>query len=98
MAVVLQQDQRVRTDATIPIIDLAPYLAGAPGALEATAAQVRDALETIGFFIIINHDVPQDLIDRTFAQNVFGLRKKRSSARMSLLRDSRFKTACEVSK
>src|SRR5947208_3397347 len=67
MAVILDQQQHARTDSLIPIIDLAPYLAGAPGALEATAAQVRDALATIGFFIIMNHDVPQDLIDRTFA-------------------------------
>jgi isopenicillin N synthase-like dioxygenase len=52
----------------IPVIDLGPYLSGAPGALEATAAQLRDALETIGFFIIIHHDVPQDLIARTFAE------------------------------
>jgi isopenicillin N synthase-like dioxygenase len=63
----VQQEHCVRTDATIPIIDLAPYLAGAPGALQATAAQLREALESIGFFILVHHDVPQALIDRTFA-------------------------------
>jgi isopenicillin N synthase-like dioxygenase len=52
----------------IPVIDLGPYLSGVPGALEATASQVREALETIGFFNIIHHGVPQDLIDRTFAE------------------------------
>jgi isopenicillin N synthase-like dioxygenase len=52
----------------IPVIDLGPYLSGVPGALEATASQVREALETMGFFNIIHHDVPQDLIDRTFAE------------------------------
>lgn len=63
----VQQEHCVRTDATIPVIDLAPYLAGAPGALQATAAQLREALESIGFFILVHHDVPQALIDRTFA-------------------------------
>jgi len=67
MAVVLDQQQHASTDSIIPVIDLAPYLAGAPGALEATAAQLRAALETIGFFILVHHDVPQALIDRTFA-------------------------------
>jgi isopenicillin N synthase-like dioxygenase len=60
--------QSARTDTVIPVIDLGPYLSGVPGALEATASQVREALETIGFFNIIHHDVPQDLIDRTFAE------------------------------
>src|SRR5262245_34657808 len=67
MAVVLDQQQDANTNSIIPVIDLAPYLAGAPGALEATAAQLRAALETIGFFILVHHDVPQALIDRTFA-------------------------------
>ena len=63
----VQQAQHIGTDATIPVIDLAPYLAEVPGALEATAAQLRAALESIGFFILVHHDVPQALIDRTFA-------------------------------
>lgn len=67
MAAVQQQEHCVRTNAIIPVIDLAPYLAGVPGALEATAAQLREALESIGFFILVHHDVPQVLIDRTFA-------------------------------
>src|SRR4029450_215840 len=67
MAVAFTQ-QSASTDMVIPVIDLGPYLSGAPGALEATAAQLRGALETIGFFIIIHHDVPQDLIARTFAE------------------------------
>src|ERR671922_2090122 len=60
--------QSASTDTVIPVIDLGPYLSGVPGALEATAAQLRDALETIGFFIIMHHDIPQDLITRTFAE------------------------------
>jgi isopenicillin N synthase-like dioxygenase len=63
----LQQPQHTIPDATIPVIDLGPYLAGVPGALATAAAALRDALEEIGFFIIINHGVAQELIDRTFA-------------------------------
>ena len=34
---------------TIPVIDIADYVAGRPGALAAAARQVHDALTTIGF-------------------------------------------------
>src|SRR5882724_11425847 len=53
---------------TISILDLAPYLAGEPGALEATAAQLRHISETIGFLTIVNHGVPAELIEATFAE------------------------------
>src|SRR4051812_42338202 len=65
---VARAPQSASINTVIPVIDLGPYLSGAPGALEATAAQLRGALETIGFFIIIQHDVPPDLIARTFAE------------------------------
>jgi isopenicillin N synthase-like dioxygenase len=51
---------------TIPVIDFGPCCAGKPGALEATAATLRDTLETIGFFVMVNHGVPAPLIERTF--------------------------------
>ena len=51
----------------IPVIDLAPCLAGEPGALETTAAQFRHCLEKIGFFYISGHGVPQSLLDGIFA-------------------------------
>jgi isopenicillin N synthase-like dioxygenase len=53
---------------TIPVIDVADYLAGSPGALQATASQVRNALTTVGFFVLTGHDVPRAMIDRTFAE------------------------------
>ena len=34
----------------IPIIDVAGYLAGRPGALATAAREVHDALTTVGFF------------------------------------------------
>lgn len=52
----------------IPVIDLGPFLADEPGALEATAARLRDAFENIGFYFITNHGVAQSLVDRTFAE------------------------------
>jgi isopenicillin N synthase-like dioxygenase len=53
---------------TIPVIDLGPYLSDTPGAHDTTAAALRGALEEIGFFVAVNHGVPQALIDRTFAE------------------------------
>ena len=53
---------------TIPMIDVGPCFAGKPGALERTAAELRAALEGVGFFIIVNHGVARDLIARTFGE------------------------------
>src|SRR4051794_22173219 len=53
---------------TIPVIDIADYLAGRPGALEATARRFHDALTTVGFLVLTGHDVPQALIGQTFAE------------------------------
>jgi isopenicillin N synthase-like dioxygenase len=68
MAVTLHPQSHASTEATIPVLDLGPYSAGAPGALEAAAAALRHALEGMGFFILINHGVPLHLIERTFAE------------------------------
>ena len=54
--------------STIPIIDVGPVLRGEPRALEAAVAELRDALERVGFFIVVGHDVPAELIARTFAE------------------------------
>ena len=54
--------------AVIPIIDLGPYLSGRPGALTATAGELGRALRDVGFFVIVNHGVPQESIDHTFAE------------------------------
>ena len=52
---------------TIPIIDISDYMSGLAGGLEAAASQVRDALTTVGFFVLTGHDVPRAQIDRAFA-------------------------------
>ncbi|MFZ5782549.1 MAG: isopenicillin N synthase family dioxygenase [Pseudomonadota bacterium] len=53
---------------TIPVIDLGPYLAGQPEAMERTARELRFALTEIGFYFIVNHGVAQPLIDETYRQ------------------------------
>jgi len=50
----------------VPVLDLSDFLAGKPGALEATANELRRACETIGFFFITGHGVSQELVDRAF--------------------------------
>jgi isopenicillin N synthase-like dioxygenase len=58
----------IRPDApeTIPVLDLAPVIHGKPDAVDALGAELRDAFENVGFYFIINHGVPQSLIDATF--------------------------------
>ncbi|CAN5922552.1 2-oxoglutarate and iron-dependent oxygenase domain-containing protein [soil metagenome] len=61
------QPVQTGTVREIPVIDLAPFLSGAPGGLDSCAAQLRDALENVGFYLIVNHGVPQAIIDRSYA-------------------------------
>ena len=61
--------RQVTASDEIPIIDLGPYRAGAPGALERVAAELDHACREIGFFFIKNHGVSEDLIARVFAQS-----------------------------
>jgi isopenicillin N synthase-like dioxygenase len=63
-----REESQVHAAPTIPVIDFAPCFAGVPDAMEAVAAALRQALERVGFFIMIGHGVPQGLIDRTFAE------------------------------
>ncbi len=59
----------IRPDAPeeIPVIDIAPLLAGEPGAIEALRTAFRHALEEVGFYFLVNHGVPQATIDGAFA-------------------------------
>jgi isopenicillin N synthase-like dioxygenase len=52
----------------IPVINLADFLAGRPGSLEAVAQAIRGALTEVGFFVVTGHDVPAGLIADTFEQ------------------------------
>jgi isopenicillin N synthase-like dioxygenase len=53
---------------TIPVVDLGPYLAGAPDAVDRAAEELHFALTEIGFYFIVNHGVPAGQIDAVFRQ------------------------------
>jgi isopenicillin N synthase-like dioxygenase len=59
----------IRADAVeeIPVIDLGAFRAGVPGAQERLAADLAHVFEHVGFYFIVNHGIPQSLIDDTFA-------------------------------
>ncbi|MHB2168866.1 isopenicillin N synthase family dioxygenase [Alsobacter sp. R-9] len=52
--------------ATIPVIDLWALRAGAPDALETTAAAIGDAARGIGFFLVTGHGVADTLQRQMF--------------------------------
>src|SRR5436309_5062497 len=54
--------------SVIPVLDLGPYLAGEPVALDRAAAELRRALTEIGFYTIINHGVPSALVHEVYRQ------------------------------
>jgi isopenicillin N synthase-like dioxygenase len=54
----------------IPVIDFSPALRSTPTdpeGLEAVARQVRRASETVGFFYLAGHGVPEAAMERAFA-------------------------------
>ncbi|MDP6829727.1 MAG: 2-oxoglutarate and iron-dependent oxygenase domain-containing protein [Alphaproteobacteria bacterium] len=57
-----------QTGNAIPLIDLAGLTADEPSAARDLVPDMRHALEEIGFLMIVNHGVPQALIEQTFAQ------------------------------
>lgn len=61
--------QLLRKEDRIPVLDVGPFFAGEPEALTRLGQEVRQALEDIGFFFIKHHGVPQELIDRVFAED-----------------------------
>jgi isopenicillin N synthase-like dioxygenase len=52
----------------IPVIDLGPYLAGVPGAIDRIADELHFALTEVGFYFIVNHNVPSGQIRAAFQQ------------------------------
>ena len=62
-------DAKEAGDGDIPIIDLSDYFASeSEESLKAVADQLRTACEEVGFFSIVGHDVPTQLMDTTFEQ------------------------------
>lgn len=51
----------------IPIIDLAPMFSKEKEGLQTVAAEIKKIYTEIGFAYIVNHQVPQQLVDQIFA-------------------------------
>lgn len=64
----VSEERSAGSIAEIPVLDLGPYLAGAPGALESLACELRHAQEQVGFYFIVNHALPWDLVERSYAR------------------------------
>src|SRR5882757_4087821 len=52
----------------IPLIDVAGFLAGTPGAAEKAAAELAWAFENVGFYYLAGHGVPRALIEAQYEQ------------------------------
>ena len=52
--------------AEIPTLDLGPYLSGDIEAREELARTLRHVQETIGFYVVVNHGVPLEPIERAY--------------------------------
>lgn len=66
---------RVGDFDSLPIIDFSGMLGDDPVAKAEVAARLREACVNVGFFYLKNHGIPQDLVERMFAQcpRFFGL-------------------------
>jgi isopenicillin N synthase-like dioxygenase len=53
---------------TIVVVDMAPLFDGSEAGRREVAEALRGALESVGFLILVNHGVPQDLVERAFAE------------------------------
>jgi isopenicillin N synthase-like dioxygenase len=55
-------------ERAIPTLDLAEYLAGSESAAESLAETLRYTQENVGFYVVVNHGVPRDVIDRGYSE------------------------------
>jgi isopenicillin N synthase-like dioxygenase len=60
-------DAKAMATTAIPVIDMATLHEGTVGGARHVGRQLLDAAETVGFFYVRNHGIPQDLIARTDA-------------------------------
>ena len=59
----------------IPILDIGPYLGGESGSAIELADNIRFIQETIGFYVVVNHGIPQVIIEQAYSalQKFFAL-------------------------
>jgi isopenicillin N synthase-like dioxygenase len=55
---------------TIPTIDVSPLRTGSEAARRDVARQIDEACTDIGFFMVVGHGIPQDLIETTRARAI----------------------------
>ena len=55
------------SNSFVPVIDIAPYLAGMPEGKRRVAAELDRACREVGFYIIVGHGVDPSLIARVEA-------------------------------
>lgn len=53
----------INRETELPVIDIGPFLAGAPGAEAQLVADIRLIQTTLGFYVIVNHPVDVGLVD-----------------------------------
>ncbi len=68
MSAQAELDAGLDEPTAIPVLDIGPYLAGDGDALEQLATELRHAQEHVGFYFIVNHGVPRQLILQTYDQ------------------------------
>jgi isopenicillin N synthase-like dioxygenase len=52
----------------VPVIDFVPFLAGSAAERKRVALEIGRACRDIGFFYVVHHGVPLELIERVFAE------------------------------
>jgi isopenicillin N synthase-like dioxygenase len=52
----------------IPILDLGDYMAGDKSAAGALAETLRYTQENVGFYVVVNHGVPRDIIQHGYEE------------------------------
>ncbi len=62
----LEGEARRAIVTEIPTLDLGPYLSGDPEARERLAQTLCHVQETIGFYVVVNHGVPDEPIARAY--------------------------------
>ena len=57
-----------KAERPLPLLDLGAYLAGSERAADELARRLRETQENLGFYAVVNHGVPSDVIRRAYAE------------------------------
>src|SRR5215207_4190032 len=60
------RDRVADADASVPVIDIAPFAEGGTGGRRLVVEAVKDACERVGFFVITGHGVSDQIIASMF--------------------------------